>query len=235
MNKKERYYRNAEAFSWLEMATIREKSVCVIGCGGLGGYVCHTLTRFGIGSLTLVDGDVFSENNLNRQLFATMQTLGQNKAMVTQQALTLINPDVEITAQPVMLTQENLMQILPGHHLAIDCLDSISSRITLVKGCAALDLPMIHGAIAGFHGQVATIFPGSALLDLLYPVISEGAGSLENKSGNPAFTPQLVAALQCSEALKFLAGRGNVRQNSVLYVDLLNNCFETVDYTSVLA
>lgn len=122
MENKERYCRNVNAFSWQEMETIRAKRVCIIGCGGLGGFVAQALARFGVGFLTLVDGDVFQESNLNRQLFATTQTLGQNKALAGQQALGIINPNISVKAEPVMLTSLNAGEILPNHDLVIDCL-----------------------------------------------------------------------------------------------------------------
>lgn len=228
MERKERYIRNAETFSWDEMERIQKKSICVVGCGGLGGYVCQTLARFGVGKITTIDGDVFNESNLNRQAFANTKTLGMNKALAAREALTLINPDVAVMAHPVMLSSENAAELLQGHDLAIDCLDSIPSRFLLAKQCSDQGIPMVHGAIAGFYGQIANIFPGDDLLDLIYPNKGETISGLEKKLGNPAFTPQLVSAIQCSEALKLLAGRQNILRHSMLHIDLLNNSYETI-------
>lgn len=225
-----RYARNMEAFSPQELEQIRTKQICIIGCGGLGGYVGQALIRFGIGKLTIVDGDVFSESNLNRQLFSKPDNLGQNKAEVAKQSLTLINSDPTIIALPLMLTAENAIDIIQGHDLVIDCLDSVGPRLVLAKACAELNLPLVHGAIAGFFGQVANILPGSGLLERLYPEIGLAGQSLDQKKGNPVFTPQLVAALQCSEALKLLANRPEVLRNAVLHINLLHNTFEIVDY-----
>lgn len=230
MERKERYIRNAETFSWEEMANIQKKWVCVAGCGGLGGYVCQALARFGVGKITIVDGDIFNESNLNRQAFANTKTLGMNKALAAKEALTLINPDVAVKARPVMLSSENAAEILQEHDLAIDCLDSISTRFLLAKQCSGQGIPMVHGAIAGFYGQIANIFPGDGLLDLIYPDKGDAVHGLEKKLGNPAFTPQLVSAIQCSEALKLLAGRQNILRHSMLYVDLLNNSYEIIEF-----
>jgi len=230
MEYKERYIRNAESFSWEEMENIKKKSICVAGCGGLGGYVCQTLARFGVGKITIIDGDIFNESNLNRQAFANTKTLGMNKALTAKKALTLINPDVAIEARPVMLTSENAAEILQEHDLAIDCLDNIPSRFLLAKQCSDQGIPMVHGAIAGFYGQIANIFPEDGLLDLIYTDKGEAVHGLEKKLGNPAFTPQLVSAIQCSEALKLLAGRQNILRHSMLYVDLLNNSYETIEF-----
>jgi len=231
MEHKERYSRNAETFSWEEMEAIQKKQICVAGCGGLGGYACQTLARFGIGKITIIDGDTFNESNLNRQAFANAGTLGTNKALAAKSALTLINPDVTVDAKPVMLSSENAAEILRDHDLAIDCLDNITSRFLMADQCSIQEIPMVHGAIAGFYGQIANIFPGDGLLDLIYPNKGEGMSGLEKKLGNPAFTPQLVSAIQCSEALKLLAGREAVLRQAMLHVDLLNNSYEIINFS----
>ena len=76
-----RYSRNKNLMSDDEITLLSQKKVCVLGLGGLGGYIVEMLSRIGVGSLTLVDGDVFDETNLNRQLFSSMNNLGNSKAL----------------------------------------------------------------------------------------------------------------------------------------------------------
>lgn len=230
MEERERYAGNMQAFSAEELATVRTKNVCIIGCGGLGGYVCNGLARFGVGRLTLVDGDHFSVGNLNRQLFATRKTLGQNKAAATQAALEEINDEVQVAVHEVMLCEQNAAEILAGHHLVVDCLDSPQARLMLGRHCAQLGIPMVHGALGGFYGQVANVFPGDTLLSVLYAQQENGPVGLEKKWGNPVFTVQVVASVQCSEALKLLAEKEPYLRNQLLYIDLLNNSFDLVEF-----
>ena len=222
-----RYAKNTEAFSREEVETIHTKSVCVVGCGGLGGYVAMTLTRFGVGSLTLVDGDVFDVSNLNRQLFCTEANLGKSKAAEAKLALSAVNSDVAITAVAERFGEANGARILAGCDAAVDCLDNVSSRLILESACASAAIPLFHGAIGGFYGQVACVFPGDDTLHTLYA--GDGSGPYASRAGNPPFTPQLVAALQCSEALKFLAGRENLLRKKLLLIDLYRNVFQTVE------
>lgn len=230
MKIEERYSRNAEAFSAEEMARIRKKSACIIGCGGLGGHVIQSLARFGVGRLTIVDGDVFTESNLNRQIFSNAETLGQNKARVIQATLVSINPDVAVTAVPEMLTAENGAEILAGHDLAVDCLDNVSVRMLAAELCTKLEIPMVHGAIGGFFGQVANIFPGDQMMRRVYPKGEATELGAESALGNPAFMSQIVAGIQCCEGLKMLAGRGNILRNDILFIDLLENSSELVHF-----
>lgn len=227
--EQERYRCNTQTFSWEELELIRQKKVCIVGCGGLGGHVCQTLARFGVGALTLIDGDVFTESNLNRQVFSTTKTLKQNKANATKAALIDINPDVAVTAHPVMLSETNVCDLLRNHDLVVDCLDNIKTRFMVADACSDLNIPLIHGAIAGFYGHVANIFPGDGLLKLIYPDVNNSAKGLETALGNPPFTPQLVAALQCSEALKLLAGSRNVLRNAMLHIDMLENSYDLIE------
>lgn len=221
----ERFSKNLGAFTEAEQNIIASKRACVVGCGGLGGYVINALARFGVGSLTLIDGDSFSESNLNRQLFATAGSLGKNKATACAEMLSESGLHTGATARPVMLSPENADLLIAGHDIVMDCLDNIPIRRLLSESCERLDIPLVHGAISGLYGQAACIFPGDRLFDKIYP--SDDAVIF----GSPVCTPQLVAAVQCSEAVKILSGRGTELRNRVLYIDLQNNDFEVVSFT----
>ena len=222
-----RYSKNLGAFTREEIEAVHAKSVCIAGCGGLGGFAAMSLARFGVGKLTLIDGDLFTVSNLNRQLFCTETNLGQNKAIEAKKALSVINSDIEVTAYPQMLNEDNCGSLLSGHDIVLDCLDNVPARILLEKTCKEAEIPLIHGAINGFLGQVCCILPGDDIIRTLYAGnISESFG---NTGGNPPFTPQLVAAIQCSEALKLLTGRENILRKKLLLIDLQDNTFQTVE------
>ncbi len=223
----ERYRKNTTAFSEEEVRAAHQKSVCVVGCGGLGGHVIQTLARFGVGKLTLVDGDVFTHNNLNRQVFCRENNLGRNKALATKEALRDINSNVEVNARAEMLAEDNMRSIMAGHDIAMDCLDSAPARLLLERACAGAGIPFVHGAISGFFGQVSSVFPGDDTMQLLY------GGKTKKKEGetrgNPPFIPQITAAVQCSEALKILVQRGDILRRKLLLIDLFDNTFHTVE------
>lgn len=210
------------------MLSIRRKRVAVIGCGGLGGYLCHALARFGVGHLTVIDGDAFSVGNLNRQLFAAEDTLGQPKVEVCRRELARVNSEVEVTAHHAMLDAANAGRLLEGALVVADCLDNPRSRLVAARVCAERGVPLVHGAIGGFFGQVAVIQPGDKLLENLYP--DPEARGLEQTLGNPVFTVQAVAAMQCAETLKLLAGRRDIPHNTLYHINLLHNAIETIRF-----
>lgn len=226
MGVSDRYTRNLGSFTEAELASVREKSACVIGCGGLGGFVADSLARFGVGKLTLIDGDAFCPSNLNRQLFSTEQNLGINKALATADALRIINSEVLVTAHPLMLDAENAPSLLTGHDVIVDCLDSIAARRMLGSVCEELNMLLVHGAISGLYGQVASICPGNGLMERIYPVSS--VQEPESALGNPIFAPQLIAAIQSCEAVMHLAGRKPTLCNRILYVNMIDHEYNIV-------
>lgn len=229
----ERYLRNMAMLSAAENAKLKDFRVCVLGCGGLGGYIIEMLGRIGIGSISAVDGDVFEPSNLNRQLLSDIQTLGSNKAEMAAERMALVNPLIQVTAISSFLTADNGRRILTGHDLVMDALDNAASRFLLQDLAEELSIPLIHGAIAGWYGKVTTIFPGDRTLDRLYrrpqPSATQPERGLEKKLGTPSFTPPLVAAVQVSEAIKVLLGKGHPLRQQMLYINLHSNLFQTID------
>jgi molybdopterin/thiamine biosynthesis adenylyltransferase len=209
-----------------EIILLSQKKVCVLGLGGLGGYIVEMLSRIGVGSLTLVDGDVFDETNLNRQLFSSMNNLGSSKALEAEKRVRGINPLTKVIPVYEFIDSSNAMKIIANHDVIVDALDSIDLRKYIAKVCTELNLPLVHGAIAGWYGQVATIYPNDTTLDILYPKdIKRG---IEKELGNPSFTPALVASIQVSEVIKLLLNRGDLLRNSFMMIDLYTNDIEVI-------
>lgn len=221
----DRYEKNQNMLTQAECDLIHQKRVCVIGCGGLGGYVIEMLARLGVGEITLVDGDVFDVTNLNRQLLATEMNLGTSKVAAALARVKQINSDVRINALATFLDAENAERILTSHHVVVDALDDIAARFILQEAASNLGIPMVYGAIAGWYGQVSTILPGKDFLSKVYRT-HDGKGHEQNL-GNPSFTPALVASVQVSEVLKLLIGRGDLLVGKLMLIDLLENEVET--------
>ncbi len=210
-----------------ENESLRGFKVVVVGCGGLGGYIIEMLARLGIGTITMVDGDVFEVSNLNRQLLSSPQNLGTGKAAVAKARVNTINPDVNAIAINELLTEDNAGAILTGHHIVCDALDNLKTRRLLQKHCERLKIPMVLGAIAGWYAQVSTIMPGDGTIDKIFPPeLEKGA---ETYFGNPSFTPAMAASIQVAEVLKVLLKRGNILQNKVLAIDLLEQTYQVID------
>ena len=217
-----RYLRNIPAISQAEQAILAGKTVAVIGCGGLGGHLIELLCRMGIGSIRVVDGDVFEESNLNRQLLSTMLTLGTSKARAAAERVRAISPETRVTAYPVFLDENNAAGIIGGCDAVLDALDSPQARRILAKACEAARIPYIFGAISGWVAQAAVSMPGDRLMEKLFP-----EDTVLGDRSVLSFTPALCAALQASLCLKLLLGRP-AEHGKILYADLLDLEFEYI-------
>lgn len=221
----ERYARNG-ILSALEQERLFHSNVLIVGSGGLGGYILEMLVRIGVGQITLVDGDVFEESNLNRQILSTTAELGTSKVEAGRARAYAIDPRITVKALKMRVTAENAYELVSGHDLVFDALDSISDRLILFSACRKNNVPMVHGAIAGWMGQVAFIGPEDETLARIYP--TDAHKGIETMTGNPSFTPALVAALQVAEGIKYLTGKGELLQNTLMTIDLLTHTYHQI-------
>jgi molybdopterin/thiamine biosynthesis adenylyltransferase len=224
-----RYQRNLGTVGLEGQAKLLRATVAVVGLGGLGGYVTEALARTGIGRLILIDGDMFEEHNLNRQILSAEARLGTDKVLAARQRVAEINSAVEVIGHAVILTRENLPQLLEGADVVVDGLDRLPIRLVLQQGAQALGMPMVHGSIAGFLGQVMTVFPGDPGLIGLYGEGSElPERGLEAQVGTPAATPMAVAAWEAQEVVKILLGRGELLRHRLLVMDMETGTIEVL-------
>ncbi len=199
------YERNFPALSAAQQLRLFEARVLIMGLGGLGGYLATLLARSGVGKFRLADGDVFSPSNLNRQLLATAETLGHAKAEATARHLAALTPALEIEAIPDVLDARSLPALLTGVRAVLDGLDRIRTRRELFPVIQQAGVPLIHGAVHGRHGQVATILPGDG--EVWGKVFPGGSSLPEEPPEVLAPTVSLIASLQTQEALRLLLGQ----------------------------
>ena len=224
----ERYIRNIPALSEADMEKLKESRVLVAGLGGLGGNVIEQLARLGIGHLTVVDGDVFEESNLNRQVLSTPDNIGESKALAAAERVSLIDPSIEVRPVPEYITKENAAALMADADIVIDALDSISSRLMLEDAAAEAGLYLVHGAISGWDLQAMLVPPGSGLLHELYEGLPE-----DSLKTSLAMTPSACASIEVSLAISCLCGRASDLEGKLitgslrdLHFDILNMSFD---------
>jgi molybdopterin/thiamine biosynthesis adenylyltransferase len=220
-----RYQRNRDTLSTSDQLNLFRSRVVIVGAGGLGGYLVEELARLGVGTLVVVDPDTFEEHNLNRQILASPAHLGIPKVDAAAERVGRINPAVRVIPMRTAFSRKNGMDLLSGADAAIDALDTVTARMELVHACRDLGIPVVHGAIAGWYGQLATQMPGEDITPFIYPSGSEQKG-VETKLGNPSFTPAVVASLQVAEVCKILLGQGRQLNLRMLFLNLLEMEFE---------
>ena len=222
-----RYDRNMTALSAQECQKLAQARIAIVGCGGLGGSVIEALARIGIGYLRVIDGDKFEESNLNRQILCTEATLGHEKALVAAERIGAVNS--EITTDPIaeFLSEDNAARLIGNVDCVVDCLDNLEARFWMAHACQTLSTPVVYGAIAGWFGQVCTVYPGDPSFSSIY---GEPFGSSQHlKLGNLPFTAHAVAAIQSAEVVKVVLGKPSQIRNRLLMIDLLDGSVDDME------
>jgi molybdopterin/thiamine biosynthesis adenylyltransferase len=226
----EYFSRNLGALHQEQQQHLTAQRVAVIGCGGLGAYVIEELVRIGVGQIFCCDPDVFTPSNCNRQLNALSHTLGRNKAEVAAERARQIHPFCTISPYPAdfrTLAEDTLFTV----EAVIDCLDSVQSRHELAAVCLRRKLPLVHGAVEGWYGQVGVQLPGDDLLARLYP--ERNVAPMQSDKGTVsvlACTVGLVASLQVAEVLKLLVGIPSPLTTAWMHLDLKNAVMQIIPH-----
>lgn len=224
-----RYIRNRDAITPAEQLKLAESQVAVVGAGGLGGHVILLLARVGIGRLIVVDYDEFDETNLNRQILCSRETLQRSKAGTAAETVASINPGVRVTPQRAKISAACSDQMLAGAAVIVDALDNVPDRLMLQDAACRLNVPLVHGAVAGFEGRIMTVYPGDPGLKQLYGIMETDEDDRERPEallGVPAVTAAVIGALQAMEVLKILLNRGKIFRHIMAHIDLENGRLE---------
>ena len=130
---------------------LMQKTVLIIGLGGVGGICAEMIARAGIGKITIVDNDTIDASNINRQIPALHSTIKKSKAKVLAARLLDINPNLQLEVQELYIKDEitsDLLQYTQWDYV-VDCIDTLSSKVFLIKKCVDLQLPIVSSMGAG--------------------------------------------------------------------------------------
>jgi molybdopterin/thiamine biosynthesis adenylyltransferase len=224
-----RYLRNMGTVGMEGQLKLLRSTVAVCGAGGLGGTVIELLARQGVGHLVIIDNGRFVENNLNRQVMSDEDVLRKSKVKVSAMRVGRINSAVVVKALSVYIDKSCVDGLLKGADVVVDALDSLATRLVVEASCFKLKVPFVHGAIAGFSGQVMTVMPGDRGLSSIYGRGPEqDARGMETITGNPPATPAIIAAWEVQEVVKLITGMGTPLRNRLLFLDFSGGSLEEI-------
>jgi len=208
-----------------------DSRILLIGAGGLGSPAALYLAAAGVGHIGIVDADIVDESNLQRQIAHSLNTLGSPKVDSARRAIEALNPDVEVTTYRERLTSENIDRILDdGWEIIVDGADNFPTRYLVNDASVWRGIPVVHGSIYRFEGQVTVFKPGDGpCYRCLYasPPPPELAPSCA-EGGVLGVLPGMVGTLQTNEALKLALGIGEPLIGRLLLVDALAADFQEV-------
>jgi sulfur-carrier protein adenylyltransferase/sulfurtransferase len=208
-----------------------DSRILLIGAGGLGSPASLYLAAAGVGRLGIVDDDRVDASNLQRQIAHSTESLGEWKADSAKRTLEALNPDVEVVAYKERLTSENVDRILAdGWDVIVDGADNFPTRYLVNDASVFHDIPVVHGSIYRFEGQVTVFKPheGPCYRCLFpHPPPPELAPSCA-EGGVLGVLPGIIGSLQANEALKLALGIGESLSGRLLLFDALETEFSEV-------
>lgn len=221
-----KYIKTVNAIGLDGLIRLRLSKVAVLGCGGVGGFVCETLIRMGVGTLITIDGDVFEETNLNRQLYSYEDNLGISKSKITCETLRRINSASLISYVDQKLTVHNFSASVGNPNVVVDALDRLDDRLEFARICGHRGIPYFFGNIGSSDFRIGVQDAGSDLLERVF----ERSNVTDPAEGSPAVTAGLCGVALAGEVIKYLLGMDNVlidklmqvnwHQNQVIIIDM---------------
>lgn len=199
--------------------------VLVVGAGGLGCPVLQYLTAAGVGTLGIIDFDVVSESNLQRQILFGSSSLGENKAIAAKKRLKDLNDTISIKAYPEKLTYKNALSIFQNYDIIVDGTDNFTTRYLVNDASIITKKPLVYAGIYKFEGQVAVFnYNNGPSYRCLFPIPpKEDAVPNCSEIGVLGVLPGIIGTLQANETIKLILGIGEVLSGKVLYYNSLNH------------
>ena len=204
-----------------------DAKVLLLGAGGLGSPAALYLAAAGVGTIGVIDMDVVDESNLQRQILHNVDRVGDRKVDSAKKTLTALNPDVNVVTYDTRLGADNIMEILEGYDVVVDGADNFPSRYLLNDASVKLGIPVVHGSIFRFEGQITVFDPrnGPTYRDMLpEPPPPEMAPSCA-EAGVLGVLPGIVGSVQALEAIKLILGVGDSLRGRLVAFDALEMSF----------
>lgn len=234
-----RYQRHLTLPGFGESAQLKLKAarVLVVGAGGLGCPALQYLAAAGVGVLGIVDDDVVSRSNLQRQILYTDADVGRSKAQVAAEQLTAQNPDICCEAHAVRLTVDNALDLVGRYDLVLDGSDNFATRYLVNDACVLSGKPLVYGALYTFQGQVSVFnYQGGPTYRCLFPKPPrpEDAPNCA-EIGVLGVLPGMVGTMQAMEVIKVLTGIGEPLVGKLLIFDALKMSQQVIRFNRVPA
>lgn len=203
---------------------LKAAKVLCIGAGGLGSPALMYLAAAGVGTLGIVDDDTVSLSNLQRQIIHATTAVGDPKTRSAIVTLGAINPNVEVVAHEVRLSDANANETLRGYDLVLDGCDNFQTRFLVNKTCVALGISLISGAITQWEGQLSLFDPahGSPCYTCIFPQEpADGLAPSCSEAGVMGALAGIIGSMMASEAIKHITGAGQTLKGEMLIHDAL--------------
>lgn len=201
--------------------------VLIVGAGGLGSPAALYLAAAGVGTIGVVDDDVVDQTNLQRQVLHSIERVGTPKVESAREAILGLNPDIKVETHHLRLVASNALAVMSGYDVLVDGGDNFPTRYLVNDASLRLGVPVVHGSIFRFEGQV-TVFrphhgPCYRCLHRLPPTPGTAPSCVE--AGVLGVLPGVIGSIQAMEAIKLILGIGDDLSGRLLVYDALDQEF----------
>jgi molybdopterin/thiamine biosynthesis adenylyltransferase len=210
---------------------IMNGKVLIIGAGGLGAPAALYLAAAGVGTIGLVDGDVVDLSNLQRQVIHFTPDVGKPKVQSAKDKIELMNPDVKVVTYQERVFANNILDIISDqdYDFIIDGTDNFPAKFLINDACVFTKRPFSHGGILRYDGQTMTYVPGEACYRCIFGFAPPlNAVPSCSQAGVLGAIAGMLGTIQAAEALKYLAGTGELLTNRLLVFNASNMQFRNV-------
>jgi len=205
---------------------LKNARVLVIGAGGLGSPLLIYLAAAGVGTIGIVDDDMVSTSNLQRQVLYTTADVGFKKVEIASQKLKALYPEIEIQTFDWRLNEENAVKLFQDYDVIADCTDNYKTRALIGLVSAKLNKPLAFASVLNYEGQISVFnFGGGPAFSDLYPSIPKDGIYKENEIGLLGVLPGIAGTLQANEIIKIITGYGEVISGKLLVFNIQENRF----------
>jgi molybdopterin/thiamine biosynthesis adenylyltransferase len=218
---------------------LKSARVLVVGAGGLGAPLLQYLAAAGVGTLGIVDDDIVSLSNLQRQVIHDTPSLGRPKVESAQEAIAKLNPHVSVEPHPLRLTEENARALIAGYDLVADGSDNFATRYLVSDACFYMQKPLVTAAVGGFDASLTTLRPFETRPDgkpnptyrCLFPE-PPPAGTVPScaEAGILGALTGVAGAMMALEVVREIVGFGEGLVGRLMLIDMLAMRFETLRY-----
>ena len=231
-SQRERYARHLVLANFGEegQKSLLESSVLIVGAGGLGSPAALYLAAAGVGRIGILDSDAVDLSNLQRQIAHSVPDIGTPKAASAAASMRAINPDIEVVPHCMRLTADNALQTIAPYDFVIEASDNFSTKFLVNDACVLAGKPFCFGAVLRFHGQIMTYVPGRGPCYRCVFKEAPPADAVPNcaQAGIIGAVPGVIGCLQAMEAIKYLAGVGELLCGRLLAYDAFYGDFTEI-------
>lgn len=200
---------------------LKKSKVLIIGAGGLGSPAAYYLAGAGVGTIGIIDADVISASNLNRQILHAAKDIGRSKVDSAREAILRLNDQIEVKTYPYLFTKENGQELVREYDFVLDCVDNFESKFLINDLCVIEKKPFCHGGVIRFQGQALTYVPGQGpCYRCIFEDVPEKGTAMEpSKVGIIGAIAGVIGSVQALEAIKYMVGIGELLTGRMYILD----------------